>query len=261
MPLVNGSKCGDPKLAQKKGEPFDYAQGRLRDTKQIVLDSREGESVSGCSLRHTVRWLRVAGAVAACALAFATTPAEAQSQATEHPSLYDTSHVEPKRTAEPPPCPDPTPGYRTIGPRCRGSSLPPSAPLIERAREAAFQFSQKLPNFICQEQMSRFTQQGRGERVPQDMVSAEIIYEDGEESYRNVKINNRSTDKHLHGYRWVVVHGRICHRTLELFSPASKAQFRSRGMSTSFGDLCPGLRLSSDGVKIHAGGCRSALRR
>ena len=76
-------------------------------------------------------------------------------------------------------------------------SLSPSAPLIERARQAAFQFSQKLPNFICQEFMSRFTQQGRGGEVPQDLVSAEIIYEDGEESYRNVKINNHPTDKRL----------------------------------------------------------------
>jgi hypothetical protein len=107
--------------------------------------------------------------------------------------------------------------------------------LIERAREAAFQFSQKLPNFICQEQMSRFTQQGRGEKVLQDMVSAEIIYEDGEESYRNVKINNRATDKRLQEIDGSWSTGEFATSLLNLSNPASKAQFAARGSTTISG--------------------------
>jgi hypothetical protein len=107
--------------------------------------------------------------------------------------------------------------------------------LIERAREAAFQFSQKLPNFICQEFMSRFTQQGRGEKVPQDLVSAEIIYEDGKESYRNVKINNRSTDKHLQDIDGSWSTGEFASTLLDLFDPTSKAQFSSGRWSTISG--------------------------
>ena len=45
--------------------------------------------------------------------------------------------------------------------------------------------------------MSRFSQRGREEEMPLDMVSAEIIYEDAHESYRNVKINGRPTDQDL----------------------------------------------------------------
>ena len=45
--------------------------------------------------------------------------------------------------------------------------------------------------------MSRFTQRGRQEEMPLDVVSAEIIYRDALESYRNVKINDRPTDKDL----------------------------------------------------------------
>jgi hypothetical protein len=107
--------------------------------------------------------------------------------------------------------------------------------LIDRAREAAFQFSKKLPNFICQEFMSRFTQQGRGEKVPQDLVSAEIIYEDGEESYRNVKINNRSTDKRLQDIDGSWSTGEFASSLLDLFDPASKAQFHSSRTSTASG--------------------------
>ena len=83
--------------------------------------------------------------------------------------------------------------------------------------------------------MARFTQQGRGEKVPQDMVSAEIIYEDGEESYRNVKINNRATDKHLQEIDGSWSTGEFATALLQLFDPASKAQFRSSRTSTASG--------------------------
>ncbi|MGA9564455.1 MAG: hypothetical protein WBS19_02930 [Candidatus Korobacteraceae bacterium] len=83
--------------------------------------------------------------------------------------------------------------------------------------------------------MSRFTQQGRGEKVPQDLVSAEIIYEDGQESYRNVKINNRATDKHLQDIDGSWSTGEFASALLDLFDPASKAQFSSGRPSTISG--------------------------
>jgi hypothetical protein len=86
-------------------------------------------------------------------------------------------------------------------------SLSPAESLIERARQAAFEFSEKLPHFICVEYMSRFSQQGREEETPIDVVSAEIIYVDGMETYRNVKINDSPTDKSLvrrENSHWVV---------------------------------------------------------
>jgi len=111
----------------------------------------------------------------------------------------------------------------------------PAASLIERAREVAWQFSQKLPNFICQEFMSRFSQRGREEKTPLDIVSAEIIYEDGQESYRNVKINNHPTDKPLQeiGGSWST--GEFASILLEIFDPGTHAQFRSGGASTISG--------------------------
>jgi hypothetical protein len=107
--------------------------------------------------------------------------------------------------------------------------------LIERAREAAFQFSQKLPNFVCQEFMSRFTQRGREEKVPLDLVSAEIIYEDGQESYRNVKIDNRPTDKPLQEIDGSWSTGEFASMLLDLFHPATHAQFRSGWCVDYFG--------------------------
>ena len=83
--------------------------------------------------------------------------------------------------------------------------------------------------------MSRFTQKGRGEKVLQDLISAEIIYEDGEESYRNVKINNRSTGKHLQELEGSWSTGEFATSMLILFDPASKAQFSSRGSTNISG--------------------------
>jgi hypothetical protein len=99
----------------------------------------------------------------------------------------------------------------------------------------AFQFSQKLPNFVCQEFMSRFTQRGRAEKTPVDLVSAEIIYEDGHETYRNVKIDNRPTDKPLQDIDGSWSTGEFASILLELFHPATRTQFHSGGASTISG--------------------------
>ena len=189
--------------------------------------------MKGCSLQPSGRWLRVAGAGFTLALALAT-PLAAQSQAqSTTPPCSDVPPIL-QRGTQPalPPCPDPPPA---AAPRPADSvptrSLTPSEALIERAREAAFQFSQKLPNFVCQEFMSRFTQRGRGEKVPQDLVSAEIVYEDGQESYRNVKINDRPTDKPLQQIDGSWSTGEFASILLDLFHPATHAQFRSGGAS------------------------------
>jgi hypothetical protein len=107
--------------------------------------------------------------------------------------------------------------------------------LIEKAREAAFEFSEKLPNFICQEFMSRFTQRGRQEEIPLDVVSAELIYEDTHETYRNVKINDRPTDRALEeiGGSWST--GEFATTLLDLFHPDTDARFQSGGASSISG--------------------------
>ena len=180
------------------------------------------------------RWLRIAGAVLAFALASATTPATAQSPEQNTPPCSDVPTL--KKSGQPalPPCPD-QPAESAPDDSAAPTSLPSSAPLIDRAREAALQFSHKLPNFICQEFMSRFTQQGRGQKMPQDIVSAEIIYEDGQESYRNVKINNRPTDKRLQEIDGAWSTGEFASALMDLFHPASKARFSSGRPSTISG--------------------------
>jgi hypothetical protein len=141
-----------------------------------------------------------------------------------------------KRGAQPPlpPCPDSPPDAVPPAASVPTHSLNPSESLIDRAREAAFEFSEKLPNFICQEVMSRFTQRGR-EEMALDVVSADVIYDNAHETYRNVKINERPTDRGMQeiGGSWST--GEFASTLLELLHPDTNAQFRSGGASSISG--------------------------
>jgi hypothetical protein len=190
--------------------------------------------VKGCSLQ-AIGWLRFASAVVGLAFALATPPA-AQSQAQSTPPCSDAPPTLKRGTqATLPPCPGPPPATSRAADSVATRSLTPAASLIERAREVAFQFSQNLPNFVCQEFMSRFTQRGREEKMPLDLVSAEIIYEDGQENYRNVKIDNRPTNKPLEGIDGSWSTGEFASMLVELFHPNTHAQFRPGGASTISG--------------------------
>ena len=89
------------------------------------------------------------------------------------------------------------------------ASLPPAEPRAEvpppinnrqafilKAREVAATFLEGLPNYICQEVATRYVSETR---VPSwsvvDVVAAELIYEGGKESYRNVTINGKPSKK------------------------------------------------------------------
>ena len=171
-------------------------------------------------LKHSLLSLAVSGVM--------TLPSYAQSGPTLSPSTQSPAQSAPpcsdvhpilKRGIQPalPPCPDPPPAASPPADSVPTRSLSPAESLIERAREAAFEFSEKLPNFICQEFMSRFAQQGREEEMPLDVVSAEIIYEDAHESYRNVKINNRPTNKSLQEIDGALSTGEFASTLLDTF--------------------------------------------
>jgi hypothetical protein len=72
----------------------------------------------------------------------------------------------------------------------------PHMALIEQAREAAANFLETLPNYVCQEQTTRYVSETRQPSWNVvDIVSAEVVYDDHQESYRNLQINGRPTKK------------------------------------------------------------------
>jgi hypothetical protein len=72
----------------------------------------------------------------------------------------------------------------------------PHMALIEQAREAAATFLEGLPNYVCQEQTTRYVSETRQPTWNVlDVVSAEVVYDDHQESYRNLQINGKPTKK------------------------------------------------------------------
>jgi hypothetical protein len=158
-----------------------------------------------------------------------------QSQAQSTATCSDVPFLKRGRQPALPPCPDTPLAASPPADSVPTHSPSPTEPLIERAREAAFEFSEKLPNFICEEVMKRYTQQGRGEETPVDVVSADIIYRDSQESYRNVKINDRPTDQALEEIDGSWSTGEFASTLVEIFHPRTDAQFRSVGPSAISG--------------------------
>src|SRR5581483_1112846 len=83
------------------------------------------------------------------------------------------------------------------------SPAPPTAPIpvgddpiIAKAREAAFSFTETLPNYMVQQITTRYqTENVKRGWTAQDVVTADVTVQDGRESYKNIKVGSKSTNK------------------------------------------------------------------
>jgi len=72
----------------------------------------------------------------------------------------------------------------------------PRQALVEKARAAAAVYTEGLPDYICQEVVTRYESETRQPNWhPLDVVSAELIYEKQKERYRNLQINGKPSKK------------------------------------------------------------------
>lgn len=68
--------------------------------------------------------------------------------------------------------------------------------LIERARVAAFEFNDKLPDFICDQVVRRYnSEKKKPDWKYKDKVELELTYAGGKEDYRNIRINGKRLKK------------------------------------------------------------------
>ena len=105
----------------------------------------------------------------------------------------------------------------------------PPDPRIEKAREQAAMFTESLPNYVCQEQMARFASQTHiVSWQPIDIVSTEVVYENGKEHYRKLAVNGKPTKKKIEelGGSWST--GEFGTVLVDVLSPATAADFQFR---------------------------------
>lgn len=101
------------------------------------------------------------------------------------------------------------------------------AEFLEKAREMAFTFTDGLPNYMCQELVTRYFSENHAGTVwkPQDVVSEDVIWNKNKEDYRNVQIDGKKVNPEKVGDRsWST--GEFGTVLIGLLHPATEAQFQ-----------------------------------
>jgi hypothetical protein len=101
----------------------------------------------------------------------------------------------------------------------------PGDELIRRATDAALDFTETLPAYVCQEVMTRYMSETHPARFNAlDVVTTNLVYENGREEYRDVTVNGKPR-KSLEesGGAWST--GEFGSVLIDLFSPATATEF------------------------------------
>ena len=136
-----------------------------------------------------------------------------------------------------------TPDAPSINPNAgresSGIELQPSLsggdPVIDKAREAAFSFSETLPNYVVKQFTTRFqTEAARGGQTSWralDNVSADVVSEGGKESYKNILINGKPPKEAIEKTgSWST--GEYSSLLLDILSPGTETDFHNRRSTT-----------------------------
>jgi hypothetical protein len=108
--------------------------------------------------------------------------------------------------------------------------------LIRKAADAALDFTDALPNYVCQEQVARY----QSESSPPswqalDIVSTDVLYENHKETYKNLAVNGRKVNKKMEEMDGSWSTGEFGTILINLFSPGTAADFRYQKDSRSAG--------------------------
>jgi hypothetical protein len=109
-------------------------------------------------------------------------------------------------------------------------------PVIAKAREVAAQFSGSLPNFFCQQMTTRYqSDHPKTGWDALDIVTADVAYEDGKETYRNIKVGSKSVNKNMEDIEGTRSTGEFASILEDLLNPGTGATFRKTGTDTVHG--------------------------
>jgi hypothetical protein len=114
----------------------------------------------------------------------------------------------------------------------REGSLPRSGDqVIDNAREAAFSFSETLPNYVVKQFTTRYqTEAARAGQTSWralDTVSADVVSEGGKESYKNILVNGKAPKEAVEKTgSWST--GEFSSVLLDVLSPGTEADFHNR---------------------------------
>jgi hypothetical protein len=106
-------------------------------------------------------------------------------------------------------------------------------PVIQKAREVAASFAGALPNFFCQQNTTRYqTDNPKRGWDAIDIVSADVAYQDGRESYKNIKIGNKVIAQSMDDLPGARSTGEFESQLEVLMHPGTAAIFRKSGQDS-----------------------------
>ena len=112
----------------------------------------------------------------------------------------------------------------------------PMDDLIRKATDAALDFTEGLPAYVCEERMSRYQSESRPARFQFiDNLTMTVVDENGKDRYGDLKINGRPTSKTLEESGGAYSTGEFGTVLIDLFSPMTNADFRYQRESRSAG--------------------------
>ncbi len=108
--------------------------------------------------------------------------------------------------------------------------------LIEKAREWIASFSTSLPNYVCQQVTTRYQLESKAQGWQAlDLVSAEVVYENGHEDYRKIAINGKATNKGMMDIPGSRSTGEYGTTLRSLFYEGTRAHFKAAGPARTAG--------------------------
>ena len=117
---------------------------------------------------------------------------------------------------------------------------------LEKVSNEVFRFSTTLPDFICDQLTSRFQSKSNPPRWRRrDRISAEVLYVDGKESYRNIRRNGKRLKRGSPQSTGAWSTGEFGTLMQDLFSQTTDAEFEY-GMLSEIG----GIRARLYGFKV-----------
>ena len=117
-----------------------------------------------------------------------------------------------------------------------GLRLPQTGdPVIDMAREEAFSFSETLPNYVVKQFTTRFQSEQTRSRSTSwralDTVTADVVYQDGKESYKNILVNGR-TPREAPEKSGSWSSGEFASTLQDIMSPYTNADFHGKRSTT-----------------------------
>jgi hypothetical protein len=102
--------------------------------------------------------------------------------------------------------------------------------LIMMAREASADYDQSLPNFVCDQAVTRFRSEAKPPKwKKEDLVEVDLMYVNGAEDYRNVRINGKPLKSGTPEDTGSWSTGDWGTTLMDILSPTTNASFKPKG--------------------------------